>query len=520
MAVLDPQSDTVVLRVVYDGPPMSGKSTSVKMLADRLGGNVVVPEEIAGRTLFFDWLDYTGGLFEGRQIRCQIISVPGQATLASRRRRLLESADVVVFVGDSTADAQASVRSYLEGLRAVLANIEGPPVGIVFQANKRDDVSAVPIAEMRQVLGTADLRIAIIESIAIEGAGIREAFVFAVRLALDRVREMMRVGRLPTARPKIDSADDLMSELSQVEGNALELAAESGLVHRRLSDLQTMPAATAALQNVIENETAASSAPTLAPLPSALRLTRSGNERPPIPPCSDLPSGMIWPPVNGRLLLHEATANRVHVARDVNGDWSGTSGNMWTIQTPAFAQFQSLQEAREALVSWARLHAASAHIISDRRCIVLAQNEKGQYHLWQIIKIESSLRDEFESALPKGSAAIANAMLRLTDGMLEAAQRWSEAACRLPLSSRKIGMNENGPQYLGQMPYPITPRPSGCHSDSMAMDILAMELRFARRKLASSREEILRVIDAAIENGRDDRAGSPAFFARHFLKSL
>src|SRR5262245_19461841 len=105
MAVLSLSKDALVIRVVYDGPPMAGKTTSVRSLAGKLGSDVKAPEEVECRTLYFDWLDYTGGLFEGRRIRCQIVSAPGQATLASRRRRLLETADVVVFVSDSTSEA-------------------------------------------------------------------------------------------------------------------------------------------------------------------------------------------------------------------------------------------------------------------------------------------------------------------------------------------------------------------------------------------------------------------------------
>ena len=101
MAVLDPRNDTVVIRVVYDGAPMAGKSTSVGALGRGLGSHVYSPAQLSGRTLYFDLLDYIGGQFEGRRIRCQIISVPGQATLAPRRRLLLESADAIVFVGDS-----------------------------------------------------------------------------------------------------------------------------------------------------------------------------------------------------------------------------------------------------------------------------------------------------------------------------------------------------------------------------------------------------------------------------------
>src|SRR5262245_65764406 len=117
---------------------MAGKTTSVTTLGRGLGSAVVSPAEVAGRTVYFDWLDYTGGLFEGRRIRCQIVTVPGQASLASRRRHLLQSADAVVFVGDSAPDAEGSAKSYFDGLRAVLHGVAGPPIGIVMQANKRD----------------------------------------------------------------------------------------------------------------------------------------------------------------------------------------------------------------------------------------------------------------------------------------------------------------------------------------------------------------------------------------------
>src|SRR6202048_4987079 len=215
MAVLDPRSDAVVIRVVYDGAPMAGQSTSVGALVRGLGSHVFTPAEVGGRTLYFDWLDYTGGLFEGHRIRCQIISVPGQATLAPRRRRLLESADAIVFVGDSSPAGFDADRGYLGGLCRVLEQLPGPPVGVVLQSNKRDHANAVPVAKIRSMLDDMGMRIGVVESVAIDGTGIREAFVFAVRLALDRVRELMRAGQLQTARPDVDSAQELLDHLKQ-----------------------------------------------------------------------------------------------------------------------------------------------------------------------------------------------------------------------------------------------------------------------------------------------------------------
>lgn len=520
MAVLDPENDTIVIRVVYDGPPMAGKTTSVKKLASGLGGSVVVPEEVAGRTLFFDWLDYTGGLFEGRRIRCQIVSVPGQATLASRRRHLLQSADVVVFVGDSTRDAQPSVRSYLEGLRAVLAGVAGPPVGIVLQANKRDDPHAVPIEDMRQTLSAAEFKIAIIESVATEGSGIREAFVFAVRLALDRVRELMRLGQISTTRPEVNSAADLLSELKKVEGSALELAADTGLIHRRLSELHATPAtalpvAADAFQEVLEAERT-TTAPAISRRAPVVQIEQTAPE----PPGSDLPSGMIWPPVDGRLFLHEATSARPTIALDINGDWYGAAGNAWTLQSPSIARFEKLDEARQALLAWARQHVAGANIISAERCVVLAQDAQRFYRLWQIVKVQRSMRDHFESEIVKPPDALAAALVLSADRMLDAAQRWHQAGCKLPLSLRSVSAGNTNPYYLGQMPYPASTVQIEPRQDAAVLDMLAMGLAFAKPALVSGRTELIGAIDRIAVTARGEREVLRTNFLRQFLQRL
>ncbi|HKU41917.1 MAG TPA: hypothetical protein VJR89_27355, partial [Polyangiales bacterium] len=103
MPIIDNKRGVLVVRLVYDGPPMSGKTTSLRTLARGLGVSVETPEERDGRTVYFDWMDYVGGLFEGRQIRCQVVSVPGQTEHARRRQQLLASADAVVLVADTRA---------------------------------------------------------------------------------------------------------------------------------------------------------------------------------------------------------------------------------------------------------------------------------------------------------------------------------------------------------------------------------------------------------------------------------
>jgi hypothetical protein len=379
MAVLDPRSDVVVIRIVYDGAPLAGKSTSVRALGKSLGAGVVSPGELlGGRTLYFDWLDYTGGLFEGRRIRCQIISVPGQTTLAPRRRRLIESADAIVFVADSSPEGFEADRGYLGGLRNVLERLKGPPVGVVLQANKRDLPAAVPIPRLRSMLEELGLRVGVLESVATDGTGIREAFVFAVRLALDRVRELMRIGELRTIEPRVSSALELLTELRRGERRPLELAP--------FPEAQRPTLASQALMEATRDDLSV-------PEPSSVKRPTDRTDEP-APPDERVGSGMIWPPVNGRTVLQELGSSRVHLSRSPSGDWSGVVNKRWRIHSSASEVFHELEVGRSMLVQCARTLAArfptTAHGRAIDRCVVLAADGHGSFRLWQIHRIETA----------------------------------------------------------------------------------------------------------------------------------
>ena len=426
MATLDPRNDAVVIRVVYDGAPMAGKSTSVRALGRGLGGEVVSPAEVSGRTLYFDWLDYTGGLFEGRRIRCQIISVPGQATLAPRRRRLLESADVIVFVGDSTPTGFAGDRSYLSGLQRVLESVGGPPVGIVFQANKRDHSGAVPLDTIRSMLEELGLRVGVVESIATESSGIREAFVFAVRLALDRVRELMRLGELTGARPAVDGPDELLRDLKVHEEGSMDYAAETGLVHTRMAEVQSNSLVANALAEVARAElahaevaraesaqaamtpaevvqAAMARAPTLQAAEARVAEPPSGAVQPaangqavsvdaqvPAIPDDRVASGLVWPPVDGRLVLHELTQTQVPLTRSADDSWNGEVPGRWQLHSDAYEVFDELEEGRSVLVRYARIQAVAARDRVASCCLVLAADGHGRHRLWRIDRIAAN----------------------------------------------------------------------------------------------------------------------------------
>jgi hypothetical protein len=489
MAVIDPNDDCVVIRVVYDGAPMAGKTTSVATLGRGLGAGVYSPADLNGRTLYFDWLDYTGGLFEGRRIRCQIVSVPGQATLAPRRRRLLESADVVVFVGDSSPSGFEADRRYLGAMRGVLNSVSGPPIGIVLQANKRDLPDAVPLTQIRGVLDELQLRSAVIESVATEGSGIRETFVFAVRLALDRVRELMRSGALVTAQPKINSADDLLKEMQSAESGALDMATESGkLTHTRLHDLQPTSMASQAFQEAMQANV---DAQVSEPVAHQTRVEAASEERDPAVPDPTVASGLVWPPVDGRLILHEISSSQTQPRRDAQGGWTGSIDDRWWLHSAADAVFENIDAGRAELVQWARQHVAGGELLSKQRCIVLAADGQGRYRLWQIVRVESSLRTQLEEALLGDAGIIANSLVTVARSFMAMAERMSAAMCELQLTLGNVGASVAGSVYLGFIPPPSQMRPARSWSATQASELLLSELAFAQPTLRARRGDLL-----------------------------
>lgn len=196
------------LRIVVDGASTAGKTTTARALGARLGRPVLTPEEAAGRTLLFDWLDHTGGRFDGRAIRTQVVAVPGH--LPHLRARLLVTADVVLFVADTSRRGLTDTVAALAEVRELLDAIPAPRPGLLVQANKRDAVDAVPIDEVRHRLRLADDDL-VIETVATEGEGVRQSYVYAVRLGLRHVR----AAGAPRVAQRQVTAEALLAELDR-----------------------------------------------------------------------------------------------------------------------------------------------------------------------------------------------------------------------------------------------------------------------------------------------------------------
>ena len=442
----EPDEHAVVIHIVYDGPPEAGKTTSVRALAKSFGREVYTPEEEHGRTVFFDWLEHTGGRFEGAPIHCQIASVPGQTRWLERRLYFVERADTVVFVGDTSAGGWAATLERLRDLRGRLDQRDGPPVGVVFQANRRDAADAVPLDVVRRSIATE--RVAIVESVAIDGSGVREAFVLAVRLALDRVREARGRGLSNVGRSSAES-DSILAFLRALESN----------------DTPEEPS----------------------------RVVAHGHA--PKAPAANVPSGLVWPPVAGRILLREATLEGVALANGPDGAWIAELPRGFRAHSYADACFDDLDAGRGALIDWARLHASAQHVLSPKRCIALAETGDGRYRLWQVYYREPSLRDLFVGELESENPASAARLLAIAGRLLSEAQNaCAESSLPLPCSLETVGVSEHDQAiYVGLVPHAAREHQLGNGAEAVASELASL----LRDRPAHERDHVRRAVQSA-----------------------
>jgi len=139
----------LTLKVVYDGPPMSGKTTNLRQLhahADPAArGRLLTFDSADGRTLLFDLLPLHARAGE-TTLRLRVYSVPGQVQHHATRKIVLAGADGVVFVADSQPSRNAANRTALADLRQSLRELggEAEQIPLVVQVNKRDLVDMAP----------------------------------------------------------------------------------------------------------------------------------------------------------------------------------------------------------------------------------------------------------------------------------------------------------------------------------------------------------------------------------------
>src|SRR5512145_317917 len=162
MPVVNALARELVFKVVYYGPGLGGKTTSLQHIhattRPENRGKMVSLATPVDRTLYFDFLPIRLPSARDMTVRLQLFTVPGQVYFNATRKLVLTGADGVVFVSDSQAvRADANIES-LENLRENLAEQgrEIAHIPLVFQHNKRDLPDLLSIEELDEMLNPFD----------------------------------------------------------------------------------------------------------------------------------------------------------------------------------------------------------------------------------------------------------------------------------------------------------------------------------------------------------------------------
>jgi signal recognition particle receptor subunit beta len=218
VAQVNPLTREVLLKLVYYGPGLGGKTTSLQSIyasaPPETRGNIVSLATPVDRTLYFDFMPLRLAPVRGHPVRVQLFTVPGQVYFNATRKLLLTGADGVVFVADSQRDRlDANVES-LENLEANLAE-QGRELAHtphVIQLNKRDLRTVAPIAELERALNLHGAPV--FPTSATSGEGVVDALDALVRLVLDtlELQNVFGAPSLSAPAPSFGRAGDAFDE--------------------------------------------------------------------------------------------------------------------------------------------------------------------------------------------------------------------------------------------------------------------------------------------------------------------
>lgn len=230
MAQVNPLTREVLVKLVYYGPGLCGKTTSLQKIhaasPAETRGQIVSLATPVDRTLYFDFLPLRAQSVRGHHLRLQLFTVPGQVYFNATRKLVLTGADGVIFVADSQRDR---MDANLESLENLAANLEDhqrslPSIPLVLQYNKRDLPTAVSVEEMDASLNA--LGVPTVCTNASKGEGVLEALDMLVRLVLEDLERRNVLGSVrppPAEPPRFARAEPGLAQQIELASQELKL---------------------------------------------------------------------------------------------------------------------------------------------------------------------------------------------------------------------------------------------------------------------------------------------------------
>lgn len=191
MIEFDELEKRMILKLVYYGPALSGKTTNLLKLHDLLAqedrGDLMVLDTKDDRTIYFDLLPFFITAPSGLKIKLKVYTVPGQVKHDATRKAVLQRADGVAFIADSqpreSTNNSESFANLEKNFSFVGLNIEKIP--LVVQFNKRDMPEIISEENIRKVWEPTG--IPCFMASALEGWGVVETFARLLGLVYESI---------------------------------------------------------------------------------------------------------------------------------------------------------------------------------------------------------------------------------------------------------------------------------------------------------------------------------------------
>lgn len=271
MSRINPLSKEISVKLVYYGPGLSGKTTTLqhihRSIKPEKRGEMLSLATEGDRTIFFDFLPIHIDRVRGMSVRLQLYTVPGQVFYGATRKLVLNGADGVIFVADSQRAARERNDVSLEDLRENLAEL-GTDLArfpLVFQYNKRDLTELMSTEEMDADLNPSGRPS--FGTVATEGREVFDALKAMIRLIVAELKARRRVAERPRSTETMvieepDSSASIEAQLAKVAErqeqpaapNALEVSAPSvGLSFAALWPEESRPALVELENHILEH---------------------------------------------------------------------------------------------------------------------------------------------------------------------------------------------------------------------------------------------------------------------------
>ncbi len=194
MASVNPIKKEIMLKIVYYGPGLGGKTSTLQHIHRAIQpehrGKMVSLATPVDRTLYFDFLPIRLPQIGAYTLRLQMFTVPGQVHYNATRKLVLTGADGVVFVADSQESRRDANIESLDNLRDNLAEqkLDLDVMPFSLQYNKRDIKDICPIEDLERDLNKNGERPSI-GTCAISGDGVFQGLEMITKEVLKDLKQ-------------------------------------------------------------------------------------------------------------------------------------------------------------------------------------------------------------------------------------------------------------------------------------------------------------------------------------------